>query len=73
VIAAGQCPDHTTIARFRARHEEALCGLFSDVLCLCAKAGLVRSGTLALDSTKLHANASGAGEQDLRGDRARPC
>src|SRR5204863_9455594 len=45
-------------ARFRARHGEALCGLFSEVLALCAKAGLVRSGTLALDSTKPHANAS---------------
>jgi transposase len=58
VIAAGQCPDHATIARFRRRHEQALCGLFADVLALCAKAGLVHSGTLALDSTKLHANAS---------------
>ena len=58
VIAAGQTPDHATIARFRRRHEDALCGLFSDVLALCQKAGLVRSGTLALDSTKLHANAS---------------
>jgi transposase len=58
VIAAGQAPDHATIARFRHRHEAALCGLFSDVLALCQKAGLVRSGTLALDSTKLHANAS---------------
>jgi transposase len=58
VIAAGQAPDHATIARFRRRHEQALCGLFSDVLALCARAGLVRSGTLALDSTKLHANAS---------------
>jgi transposase len=59
VIAAGQCPDHATIARFRARHQDALSGLFSEVLALCAKAGLVRAGTLALDSTKLHANASG--------------
>src|SRR3954447_6334692 len=58
VRRSAQCPDHATIARFRARHEQALCGLFSDVLVLCAKAGLVRSGTLALDSTKLHANAS---------------
>jgi transposase len=59
VIAAGQAPDHATIARFRKRHRDALAGLFSAVLALCAKAGLVRSGTLALDSTKLHANASG--------------
>ena len=59
VIAAHQVPDHATIARFRNRHEAALAGLFADVLALCAKAGLVRSETLALDSTKLHANASG--------------
>jgi Transposase domain (DUF772) len=58
VIGAGQCPDHATIARFRARHAEALCGRFSEVLALCAKASLVRPGTLALDSTKLDANAS---------------
>jgi transposase len=64
VIAAGQAPDHATIARFRRRHEQALCGLFSDVLCLCAKGGLVRSGTLALDSTKLHANASDQANMD---------
>jgi transposase len=59
VIAAGQAPDHATIARFRQRHEAALAGLFTEVLALCAKAGLVRAGTLALDSTKLHASASG--------------
>src|SRR5256885_14761052 len=34
VIAAGQCPDHATIARFRRRHEQALCGLFSEGLAL---------------------------------------
>lgn len=59
LVCANNAPDHATIARFRQRHEEALAGLFTDVLGLCAKAGLVRSGTLALDSTKLHANASG--------------
>jgi transposase len=59
VIAAGSAPDHATIARFRVRHEEALAGLFTEVLGLCAKAGLVRAGTIALDSTKLHAAASG--------------
>jgi transposase len=47
VIAAGQAPDHATIARFRARHAQALGGLFSDVLALCARAGLVRSATFA--------------------------
>jgi transposase len=59
VIAANQWPDHATIARFRVRHEEALAELFTQVLGLCARAGLVRAGTIALDSTKLHANASG--------------
>src|SRR5215211_1448996 len=59
VIAANQVPDHATIARFRVRHEQALAGLFSSVLALCARAGLVRAGVVALDGTKLQANASG--------------
>ena len=58
VIAANQAPDHTTIARFRARHEAALSQLFSDVLSLCADAGLVESRVVAIDGTKLRANAS---------------
>jgi transposase len=59
VIAANQRPDHATIARFRARHEGALSGLFGQVLGLCANAGLVAVGVVALDGTKLHAAASG--------------
>jgi hypothetical protein len=51
-------PDHCTIARFRQRHEAALGGLFGDVLALCAEAGLVGVAVLAVDGTKLHANAS---------------
>ncbi len=58
VIAANRAPDHTTISRFRARHEQALAGLFCDVLVLCAKAGLVSVATVAVDGTKLSANAS---------------
>jgi transposase len=58
VITANRVPDHTTIARFRVRHEQALAGLFSDVLVLCARAGLVSVGTVAVDGTKLQANAS---------------
>src|ERR687886_835806 len=58
VVAAHQVPDHTTIARFRQRHEDALAGLFGEVLALCADAGLVCAGVLAVDGTKLHANAS---------------
>ena len=58
VIAANSTPDHATIARFRQRHEQALAGLFGEVLALCAKAGIAQPTMLAVDSTKLHANAS---------------
>jgi Transposase domain (DUF772) len=58
VIAANQRPDHTTIARFRQRHETALADLFGQVLGLCAQAGLVKAGVIAIDGTKVHANAS---------------
>jgi transposase len=58
VICANQVPDHTTIARFRQRHETALAELFGEVLALCAQAGLVRVGVIAVDGTKVHANAS---------------
>jgi transposase len=58
VITANQAPDHATVARFRARHEAALAELFGGVLGLCAEAGLVRVGVLAIDGTKVHANAS---------------
>src|SRR6185437_235794 len=58
VICANQVPDHTTIARFRQRHEAAIAGLFGEVLALCREAGLVDAGVLAVDGTKVHANAS---------------
>jgi hypothetical protein len=58
VIAAQQKPDHATIARFRARHEHALGKLFGSVLGLCKEAGLVKVGVIAIDGTKVHANAS---------------
>ena len=58
VICANQRPDHTTIARFRQRHERPLAELFGEVLAICAEAGLVRVGVIAVDGTKLHANAS---------------
>src|SRR5215210_9049990 len=58
VIAASQAPDHATIARFRVRHEAALAELFSEVLSLCREAGLVKVGLIAIDGTKVHANAS---------------
>ena len=58
VIAGGLYPDHATIARFRSRHEEALGGLFSQVLRLLAAEGMVSLGTLSLDGTKLAGNAA---------------
>ncbi|MGO9322169.1 MAG: transposase [Solirubrobacteraceae bacterium] len=58
VIAAQQTPDHATIARFRVRHEAALAGLFGEVLGLCRESGLVKVGVIAIDGTKMHANAS---------------
>jgi transposase len=58
VIAANRAPDHTTIARFRARHDRRLADLFVQVLAICARAGMVRVGTVAVDGTKMHANAA---------------
>jgi len=58
VICAGLFPDHTTIARFRSRHEQALKSLFSASLRLCAKAGMAGVGLVALDGTKMAAPAS---------------
>jgi transposase len=64
VIAANQRPDHTTIARFRQRHEDALAELFGEVLSLCADAGLVGVSVIAVDGTKVHANASQHSNRD---------
>jgi transposase len=58
VIAAHQRPDHATIARFVERHEIALAELFGEVLVLCADAGLATVGVIAIDGTKIHANAN---------------
>jgi transposase len=58
VLAANQAPDHATVCRFRQQHEQALAGLFVEVLRLCAEAGLLRVGVVALDGTKLRADAS---------------
>ena len=58
IIAANQRPDHTTLARFRQTHETALAALFTDVLRLCAQAGVVQVGVVALDGTKIKADAA---------------
>jgi transposase len=60
VITANQAPDHATIARFRVDHEAALGHLFGEVLRLCAAAGLTQVGLVAIDGTKLAADASEA-------------
>jgi transposase len=58
VLTANQHPDHDTIAEFRSRHLKALSQLFTQVLLLCRQAGLVKLGHVALDGTKVRANAS---------------
>jgi len=58
VLAGNQLPDHVTIARFRVRHQQALAGFLVESLRLCAAAGMVRVGTVALDGTKLAGNAA---------------
>lgn len=58
VLSADQHPDHDSIAEFRKRHLKILYGLFLQILRLCQKAGLVKLGHVALDGTKVKANAS---------------
>jgi transposase len=58
VISGGEHPDHTRVSEFRRVHLEALAELFVQVLKLCQKAGLVKLGMVALDGTKVKANAS---------------
>jgi transposase len=58
VIAANRVPDHATVARFRGTHQDALADLFGQVLRLCASAGLIRAGLVAIDGTRMEANAS---------------
>jgi transposase len=58
VLAAQRRPDHATLARFVERHQEAIAGLFGEVLTLCARSGLAKVGVIAVDGTKVHTNAS---------------
>jgi transposase len=57
-LAAGNTPDFRTISEFRRRHGSALAALFEQVLRLCREAGLVKLGRVAIDGTKIKANAS---------------
>ena len=65
VLAGNQLPDHVTIARFRVRHQQALAGFLVQSLKLCAAAGLVRLGVIALDGTKVAANAASRANRTL--------
>jgi transposase len=58
VVCAQDAPEHSTISRFRAAHEDGFVGLFGQVLGLAARAGLGRFGTVAVDGYKVAANAS---------------
>ena len=81
VLSADNHPDHTSIADFRKTHLAALSGLFVEVLALCRQAGLVKLGHVALDGTKVKADASKhkamsygricAAEEELTGEVAR--
>lgn len=57
-IAANDHPDHDTLAAFRRRFLEEIKGVFEQVLLLAREMGVLRMGTVALDGTKIHANAS---------------
>jgi transposase len=58
VIAANQQPDHATLARFRRRHQDAIAGVFSQVVALCVAEGLVQAQVVAIDGTKIEADVS---------------
>jgi transposase len=60
VICGNEPPDHTVIARFRQAHDAAFIELFEQVLAVCVKAGMGRFATIAIDGTKIAANASSA-------------
>lgn len=57
-LAANQAPDFRSVARFRRRHLTALDALFLEILKLCQQAGMVKLGRVALDGSKVRANAS---------------
>src|SRR6266511_2184954 len=58
VLACNQHPDHDSIAEFRKQHLQELAKLFAQVLQMCEQAGLVKLGHVAIDGSKLRANAS---------------
>ena len=69
VICANRVPDHATVARFRVRHEQALAATFTQVLALCARAGLASVGVVGLDGTLISGNASPGATRTYAGIR----
>jgi hypothetical protein len=65
ILAANQTPNHVTIARFRVRHQQALAGFLVELLKLCAAAGMIKVGMVALDGTKLAGNAADKANRTL--------
>lgn len=70
VLCAQDVPDHSRIARFRQGHDAAVADLFGQVLAVCARAGLGRVGVVAVDGTKIAADASVGATRSERGLRA---
>jgi hypothetical protein len=66
VITGRRVPDHSTVAEFRRRHEDPLAEVFTGVLGVCRKAGMVKVGLVAVDGMKLRANASQHANRDYR-------
>ena len=66
VLAGNHLPDHSTLSRFRKFHADALVGLFAQILRLCHEAGLVDLSLLALDGTKVTANAARDANRELK-------
>ena len=69
LICAGNLPDHSTVARFRGDFPEAVEEFFTEVLVLCARLGMGRLGTVALDGMKIPANAAKAANRTREGLR----
>jgi transposase len=69
VICAGNLPDHVTFARFRSDFPDATAAFFTEVLILCARLGMGRLGTVALDGMKIAASASKAANRTQEGLR----
>jgi len=67
VMAANTNPDHSTIARFRSKNLKELEKLFAQILRLCAEAGLVKVGVVAIDGTKMEADAALAANKKYEG------